>query len=57
MKVNIDQKNILFILFITFLLLSSKWVISYLNFPNEDINLSLTRNLERKARENNNGQG
>ena len=39
MIVNIDQKNLLFIFFITLLLLSFKWVFSYLNFPNEDINL------------------
>ena len=39
MIVDIDKKNLLFIFFITLLLLSFKWAISYLNFPNEDINL------------------
>ena len=39
MIVNIDKRNILIIFFITLLLLSFKWIVSYLNFPYEDINL------------------
>ena len=39
MKINIYQNNLLFIAIITILLISLKWVQSYLNFPYEDINL------------------
>ena len=39
MIADIDKKNLLFIFLITLLLLTFKWAISYLNFPNEDINL------------------